>query len=437
MTPKLKKQLSDPSVCLFAVLLVFLGGFFWYATAISPAFFIYLIPVFSILLAYLLVIRNRIAKKRSEVDLQTQNYREYANLIEDEIRHEQIAIGSFRNKIVNFDQLKILTEKLSMCLTPEDTSRTFSAQVNTLFGDEHSTIILYLFHSKTGELGLSSSQKGQMRVNIKSKKGDVFDQWLVKTMQPLLVEDIKNDFRFDSERVLPQDSREIGSLISAPLMVGNKALGILRIDSPRENHYTTEDLRFLTTIGDLGAVAIENAQLHERVEQLAITDGLTGLYLRRYLLNRIPEEINRQIRHKSSLAFLMFDLDHFKQYNDRLGHVAGDIVLRTVGGLLAEFFSDPGILVCRYGGEEFSVLIPDCDKEKARGLAEAVREKIAAEEISLRREKSKITVSIGVAVFPKDAQSIQELVHQADLALYRAKDQGRNRVCVAGDRGGG
>jgi diguanylate cyclase (GGDEF)-like protein len=304
--------------------------------------------------------------------------------------------------------------------------------VNKLFGDKDSTIILYLFHSKTGELGLSSSQKGQMRVNIKSKKGDVFDQWLVKTMQPLLIEDTKRDFRFDMERVLPLDSREIGSLIGVPLMVGHKALGLLRIDSPCENHYTTEDLRFLTTIGDIGAVAIENAQLYERVEQLAITDGLTGLYLRRYLLGRMPEEISRQIRRKGALAFLMLDLDHFKQYNDRFGHVAGDIVLRTVGKLLADFFCAPGMFVCRYGGEEFSVLLPDCKPEKAMEMAEEIRKTIDGQTIMLRREQSKITVSIGVASFPKNARSTQELVHKADLALYQAKEQGRNRVCTAG-----
>ena len=416
---------------MFALLLFLLAGFFYYAVTVSPGFFVYLTIALSLALAYLVMRWNRLTKKRAETELQTQNYREYANLIEAEIRQERAAIDSFREKIVNYDQLKVLTEKLSMCLTLEDTSGVLSSQVNTLFGDKDSTIILYLFQSKTGELGLSSSQKGQMRVNIKSKKGDAFDQWLVKTMQPLLIEDAKNDFRFDIDRVLPEDSREIGSLISAPLMVGNRALGILRVDSPRENHYTTEDLRFLTTIGDLGAVAIENAQLYAHVEQLAITDGLTGLYLRRYLLDRLPEEISRQLRHKGSLAFLMIDLDHFKQYNDRFGHVAGDIVLRAVGKLLAEFFHDPGMLVCRYGGEEFSVLLPDCTPEKALDMAEEIRSAIAAQAITLRREKSRITISIGVAAFPQNAQSHQELIHKADQALYRAKEQGRNRVCAA------
>ena len=429
MTQKPKTQLFNFPVLLITVLLLPLVGFFIFAIIFEPSFFVFLGIGLLVCVFYLISVRNRLIKKQSEIRLWIQNYGEQMNLVEADIQQEQIAIESFREKIVNYSQLKGLTEKLSMCLTMEDTSKTFSAEVNRLFGDKDTTIILYLFHSKTGTLGISSSQKGQMRVNIKSKKGDAFDQWIVKTMQPLLIEDTRSDYRFDADRIVPQDAREISSLISVPLMVGNKALGILRIDSPHENHFTTEDLRFLTMIGDLGAVAIENAQLYERVEQLAIKDGLTGLYLRRHLLDRMPEEISRQLRQKSQLAFLMFDLDKFKQYNDKFGHIAGDIVLRTVGMILSDLFKEPGMLICRYGGEEFSVLLPDCTQQKALDLAEGARKRVAEQTIILRREKTRITVSIGVAMFPKDAQNVKELIHKADLALYRAKDEGRNKVC--------
>lgn len=431
MTQKPKTQLFSSPYFLCPILLIPLAGLFVFITAFNPGLFIFLACALITIVCYLFFLRNSLAKKQSEIDLQIQNFNERANLVEAEIKQEKITIESIRGKIVNFGQLKGFTEKLSMCLTLDDTSKTFSAEVNRLFGDKETTIILYLFHSKTGELGISSSQKGQMRVNIKSKKGDIFDQWLIKTMQPLLIEDIRSDYRFDVDRIAPQDSREIISLISVPLMVGNKALGILRVDSPKENHFMTEDLRFLTTIGDLGAVGIENAQLYERVEQLAIKDSLTGLYLRRYLLDRVPEEISRQIRRKNNFAFLMFDLDQFKSYNDNFGHVAGDIVLRAVGKLLADFFNEPGMLVCRYGGEEFSVLLPDCTLKAAVELAEEIREKISRKTIMLRRQKTRITTSIGVAMFPKNAQNIVELIHKADLALYKAKEKGRNQVCVA------
>ena len=207
-------QLSNSHCFLCAILLIPLMGFFVFATIYNSAFFIFFGIGLIVTIFTLGSLRSSTSKKRFAIDLQIQNLKEQSNLVEADIKQEKIAIESFRSKIVNFAQLKGFTEKLSTCLTLEDTSKTFSAEVNRLFGDKETIIILYLFHSKTGELGISSSQKGQMRVNIKSKKGDVFDQWLVKTMQPLLIEDAKNDYRFDIERVTPQDSRAIASLIT-------------------------------------------------------------------------------------------------------------------------------------------------------------------------------------------------------------------------------
>lgn len=384
-----------------------------------------------VIIVSLLPLRRRWNAKQSEIDLQIQNLEEQRNLLEAGIRDEQKAIESFEEKIVNYARLKGLTEHLGMCLSLEDTSRTLAEEVNRLFGSHERTVILYLFHSRTGDLGISASHKGEMRVNLKAKQGDLFDQWVVKGMQPLLIEDTKNDYRFDMDKMTSEDLRPLRSLISVPLMVGHKAMGILRIDSPCEGDFTTQDLRFLTTIGDVGAVAIENAHLCERLEQLAIQDSLTGLYLRRYLTERMPEEIGRQLRNKGRLSFLMMDLDHFKQYNDRFGHTAGDIVLRAVGTLLADCFRQPGVLLCRYGGEEFSALLPDCSKAEALELAEGIRTRIAGQTIVLRREETRMTVSIGVASCPEDAVNPRELVHKADMALYAAKAGGRNRVCPA------
>lgn len=345
---------------------------------------------------------------------------------------ERRSIDAFREKIFNYLNLKNVIEKLSLSLTVSDTSQVLSSEVGRLFDDSYSTVILYLFHAKTGELGLSASQKGQTPANIKDKKGDAFDQWVIKTMQPLLIEDTRTDFRFDVDKIFTETSRPVRSVISVPLVIHNKTLGLLRVDSPREKNFKTEDLQILMTLGGLGAVALENAQLYERIQDLAIHDGLTGLYLRRHLLERMSQEISRDLRGKQELSFLMIDLDHFKKYNDRFGHMAGDIVLKTVSAVLSYFFNEAGNLVCRYGGEEFAVLLPDCPKEKAMDLAEKIRKKIEHQEIILRRERTSITVSIGVATFPHDARIREELIHKADEALYKAKEKGRNRVWRAG-----
>lgn len=411
-------------------LIILIIAAFTIAVLYNRQILFYLALSFFVSILYLIPVNFRVSNRVVSANLQIQSDQERNNLIQLEIDHEEKVLESLRGKIVNYSQLKGLTENLSMCLTLDDTSRTLSVEVNRLFGDIDSTIILYLFHSKTGELGLSSSQKGQMRVNIKAKQGDLFDQWIVKNMQPLFVQDAKSDFRFDSDMVRPVDAREIRSLISVPLVSNNKSLGILRVDHPQANFFTTEDLRFLRTIADLGSVAIENAQLHERIQQLAIHDSLTGLYLRRYFLERMAGEISLHLGNKKPLSLLMVDIDKFKPYNDRFGHVAGDIVLRTISRILTESFSQPGNLICRYGGEEFAVLLSDCTQGKAVDLAEKLRVRVENETIILRREKTSLTISVGVASLPKDARMREELILKSDQALYKAKETGRNKVCT-------
>ena len=431
MTNKPKQPSYRIYFLLFSSFFILLIGLFVYATQYQAAFFIFLGGALLLNIILLWSFHRRLVLKQSQINIQKEEYFEKANLLKAELDKEWRAIESFRRKIISYSQLKELTERLSMSLTLSETSQTLSSEVSNFFGDKDITVILYLFHSRTGELGISSSQKGQMQVNIKSKNGDIFDQYAIKTLQPLFIEDTKKDFRFDVERSIPEDARVIRSLISGPLLIGKKALGILRVDSVLPEHFAQEDLRFLLTITDLASVAIENAQLYERIEDLAIRDSLTGLFLRRHMLERMEEELKRELRSHSPLSFLMIDLDYFKKYNDQFGHVAGDIVLKTVAKILEDSFGQPGNIVCRYGGEEFCVLLPDCTKENAKLLADKVRKKIEQEKIVLRRQETNITVSIGVSTFPKDAQMKEELIYKADHALYRAKEEGRNRVCIA------
>lgn len=413
------------------ILLVPLVGLFLLALATEVSFFFIIAAALFGILCVLVPAQLRFNRNQAAFDLQLQDISERINLIDFSLQKEDRTIRSFEDKIVDFSNLKRLTENLIMCLTLDETTQALSDEVRALLGDEDSTVILYLFHSKTGELGISSSHKGELKVNIKNKKGDEFDEYLAKTMRPLIIEDVKSDYRFDIEKIKVGGSRSIMSLISVPMAVESKSLGILRIDSSVPQKFDTQDLRFLTTMGDLGAIAIENAQLYNHVQQLAIRDGLTGLYLRRYLMERLGQELSRHLSNGNEMSFVMIDIDKFKAYNDKFGHMAGDIVLKTVGSLLYEFFDQPGQLVSRYGGEEFAVLLADCSKEKAAELADELRKLVEMKMVILRREKTKITVSIGVAVFPGDAKMQDELIHKADQALYRAKEFGRNQVCLA------
>lgn len=430
MTEILKKQLFNSPVLLLVVFILPLLGFLISALFWDEGILIPLCVCLCLIISSTFYYSRVLFRRRSHERLQEQNLAEMSNLIDADIEQEILSIDSFQKRIINYSSLKDLTEDLSMSLYLEDASKTLSEKVDELFGGRNATVILYLLHSKTGELGILVSRKGQMRVNIREKKGDVFDEWVGKHMQPLLIEDIRSDFRFDENKT-SQKERKFRSLISVPLRMGNKMLGILRVDSPEENFFVTDDLRFLTAIGDLGAVAIENAQLFEKLERLAIKDGLTDLFLKRHFLERLAAEIPRHLRVKESFSFLMIDLDHFKHYNDKFGHIAGDIVLRTVSMILKDTFKEPGDMICRYGGEEFAVILPGKTKNEAIEVANHFRKKVCDQSILLRRQKSNISVSVGVATFIEDATLADELIQKADKALYEAKEKGRNQVCSA------
>jgi len=426
-----KRQLFESRFFLTALFFLPLCGFVLYAIFADRKFFILILAVLMFLSGLLLFLRRRLMSLRAEYGIHRQDFLEQANLLESDIKKEWQSVESLNKKMVDYGQLKVIAEKLNQSYSVQDTSRTLSSEVGRLFGQKDTTIILYLFQSRTGELGISASQKGLMEVNLKEKKGDLYDKWVVKNLQALLIEDSKNDFRFDLERVHTEDARLVRSLMSVPLMISNKAIGILRLDSPRPNFFQADKLRLLTTIADMGAVAIENAQLYEKIEDLAIRDSLTGLFLRRHFLDRLSHEMSRELRQHKDLSFLMIDLDYFKKYNDNYGHMAGDIVLKTLGFMLTDIFDAPGNMICRYGGEEFAIFLPECSKEDAVRQAEVLRKKIEGQAIMLRREKTKISVSIGVATFPEDGQLRDDLIEKADTALYEAKKKGRNRVCAA------
>ncbi|MEK7851216.1 MAG: GGDEF domain-containing protein, partial [Deltaproteobacteria bacterium] len=171
----------------------------------------------------------------------------------------------------------------------------------------------------------------------------------------------------------------------------------------------------------------------EKTEMMAITDELTKLYNHRYFVKSLNEELKRAGRYKQDLSLIMIDVDSFKNYNDTHGHLKGNDVLKEIARILAETVRDVDI-VARYGGEEFSIILPQTDKEKAVLTAERIR--AAVERFGFYKGETqpggKVTISMGVAMFPHDGKASSDVVGRADEALYQAKREGKNRVCVYG-----
>ena len=228
-------------------------------------------------------------------------------------------------------------------------------------------------------------------------------------------------------------SYEVKSEIAVPLIKDNNVLGILNVESDRERALGANDVNLLEVLAGSVAVAIDNARLHAEVRQMALTDVISGLANRRAFDEILEAEITRASRYHQPLSLIILDLDSFKAYNDKWGHPAGDVRLRELADVLRLKVREPDV-AARYGGEEFAVILPNTSKPGAMKLAERLRQ--AAEESAPQKSEgqcpvSGYTISLGVATFPEDATSIEELLLMADNAELMAKRLGKNRVYAA------
>lgn len=214
-----------------------------------------------------------------------------------------------------------------------------------------------------------------------------------------------------------------------PLVAHGQTLGVLVLDSARASAFRSPDTEALHSVADICAIAIQNAHSFERVQQMAEIDGLTGIYNRRHLERRLVAEFDRMARYEHGMAVLMVDIDHFKRVNDEFGHLLGDEVLRHISVLFTQNLRKLDIL-CRYGGEEFAILLPETTGENAKKVAEKLRRKI--ESHNFTGVPRPVTVSIGHADYPAHGTTRDELIKAADEALYAAKQAGRNRVVSHG-----
>lgn len=176
-------------------------------------------------------------------------------------------------------------------------------------------------------------------------------------------------------------------------------------------------------------LGMKRALLYQRVQEMSITDSYTGIFSRRYFMERLKEEIERAKKHKYAFSFLMVDIDNFKPNNDRYGHLVGDLIIKKVVETIRENTRQIDTLG-RYGGDEFSIILSETHQQEAELVAERIRKAIEVNSIHAYDETIKITVSIGISVFPQDADEPELLVEQSDSALYRAKKAGKNKVCL-------
>jgi diguanylate cyclase (GGDEF)-like protein len=277
-----------------------------------------------------------------------------------------------------------------------------------------------------GYKGLEKEKKG-----LRMKIGQLVAGWVAQEGQVMLVRDIETDPRMKLQLRDPQYKTK--SFISLPLKADNQVLGVINVTDKLADMevFTDDDLRYLSLLAHQTVTQIANIRLCEKLSSLAVTDALTGVFNHRFFQEGLNVEILRAARYKHSLSLIIFDIDGFKNYNDRYGHLEGDRVLKNVAQEIRKNVRQVDI-ICRYGGDEFVVILPSTHTKGAKFVAEKVRNSVSTLDL-LNVENHKVirvTLSGGVAEF-KEGMSKEQLINLADRALYSAKSEGKNKICVS------
>ncbi|MGA1841357.1 MAG: diguanylate cyclase [bacterium] len=356
-------------------------------------------------------------------------------IVQDRISELENINKMLHQKVLELYTLHNISKVLGSTLSLDEVfTRTVELVHHSLKVDMYSLMVL-------DEENNTMVTKVSSGLNICIKKecvlGEGFFGNIVLTKSPKLIKDISKD---ESFKKATNRTIEKGSYLGLPLIgQGSMVIGLLNVYKQNVEGFSESDLGFYATIAEHVAIAIENARLYRKIQELSHRDDLTGLFNRRYFFEVAHKEIKRAQRYDRNVSMIMLDIDNFKRFNDRFGHMEGDRALKQVARILNSHARHADV-VARYGGDEFLMLLPETGKRGSKILAERIRQRLSqhvflsGDKKSLFKkseETSKLTVTIGIGTYPDDGLYSDELTDYADMALYAGKAQGRNRVCVS------
>lgn len=328
------------------------------------------------------------------------------------------------NSIAEFYTLQQISEAIGSIFDINELLKFVNDVILGVMGVNYSTIVL-LDHKKNRLKVHFTNVKEKEDIAILSDNTNCkFLLDILESEKPMLENDVI------SEKYEFIQSRVIGSFICIPLSSKSRKFGLLIIEHKNKNTFTNENLRLVTTICKSVSMAIENAELYASMQELATTDGLTGVFNRVYFHQKFESEFNMAKESGYELTLVILDIDHFKKFNDTYGHLFGDVVLKSVAQNIKNSLRSTDT-IARFGGEEFVIILPHTSIEKAYEKVEILRQNIAKNIVTDSLVSASVTASFGIASFPETSKCLSEIIKDADNALYKAKDNGRNRIEIA------
>ncbi|MGD2279390.1 MAG: GGDEF domain-containing protein, partial [Candidatus Omnitrophota bacterium] len=408
------------SLKLTGILLLFNFLFFVYYRVVGALNSIDIVVLMSLLggsvgISYLvkLLYRDFTSYHRENLSKVQQEYNDLVDQLENLDRKGR----SIENELSRTSRVYEVTKQLAPVLQFEG---FFDALFEFLENNfRFKTVHFLTFNNGKFNKGVSKSVGGE---DYYAKKKKVLDY--EKVVEYLKENDNQPVFaeRQKTRKVFaPLNIRE-DTFLAFPFFVNDKISAILSIEGASKSSFD----RFRILIPQV-ALELRKVELYEQVQKLSVIDGLTDVYLRRYLMTRLEEEVDRARRLGLAFSIGMVDVDHFKECNDKYGHLVGDAVLKKIAQRLKKSVREVD-MIARYGGEEFCIVLPETPKKSAVTVSERIRRSVESKEVAAFDETLNMTVSVGISTFPEDGEDVATLIDKADTALYKAKRGGRNMV---------
>jgi len=318
---------------------------------------------------------------------------------------------------------------LTSTLDPRQVLAIVTEKVGEMFRADAWTLLLADEVSGELEVQVAIGEAAGRLLGTRLPLGAGITGWVASSAHPVLIDDARADARF-SLNVDPAPSGAPRSFMAVPLRTAATCIGALALCAREGERFSADELRTLSALADYTAIALSNARNFEKVRELTVLDDHTALYNSRHLYRVLEAESVRAVRYRRPLSVIFFDLDLFKQVNDAYGHQAGSDLLREVGQLLRALLRATDVPV-RYGGDEFVVILPETTREQAAAVAGRLRDALQANPFLRSRDLAvSVTASFGIATWPEDGETGEDLLRAADAAMYRAKGAGRNAIAV-------